>query len=347
MIKELIRKKLSLFVGPHAGNNHERSCIYRLKEIMLDNMTGKPASMVSASVLTLACATGCGSQPIENNQGTIPSNTQLALSPNGKRLVVSWYDQKKKLHAKLVELNGAAVASMRDIALPPSTFTTEFANNNEQLLATTNINGASELIKISIDSDAQTLIYKSAFTLRFPLEISDGSYVFLEGEPAKDGDPANRWKYWQKYQNDRKIRLNDQPFGMAAPLNVIGDSLFVFTPARTFLAIQGTVPERLLLLIRSDTWDITCADKTALTCIHNAVRYESGRYLATISIFNDQHRCNIVGKWLDIRQLEISRDGSTVVFHAALQELNGPRAIYVVKNTNISCPINSMPMEAK
>lgn len=347
MIEKLIRKKLSFFVGPHAGNNHERSCIYRLKEIMLDNMTTRPTSMVSASVLTLACATGCGSQPIENNQGTIPSNTQLALSPNGNRLVVSWYDQKKKLHAKLVELNGAKVASMRDITLPPSTFTTEFANNNEQLLVTTNVNGASELIKISIDSGAQTMIYKSAFTVRFPMEISDGSYVFLEGAPAKDGDPANRWKYWQKYQNERKSRLNDQPFGMAAPLNMIGDSLFVFTPIRTFLAIQGTVPEQLLPLIRSDTWDITCADKNPLTCIHDALSYESGRYLATISIFNGQHRCNIAGKWLDIRQLEISRDGSTVVFHAALQELDGPRAIYAVTNANATCLTNTIPIEAK
>ena len=56
-----------------------------------------------------------------------------------------------------------------------------------------------------------------------------------------------------------------------------------------------------------------------------------------MEIFNGNRRCDIGGRWVNLRELNISRDGRTVVFHAALTDVSGPRAIYVVKNDNGGC----------
>ncbi len=88
------------------------------------------------STLTLTLTTGCSALK-DHISGDFPANTQLAISPNGERLLVSWNGFGGKLYAKLFELDGDKVVSSKVLALPPNTYTTAFANNNDEVLITT------------------------------------------------------------------------------------------------------------------------------------------------------------------------------------------------------------------
>lgn len=58
---------------------------------------------------------------------------------------------------------------------------------------------------------------------------------------------------------------------------------------------------------------------------------------ALIEILNGKRRCDIGARWLDEREISISRDGSTLVFHAALTHVDGPRSLYIVNNGTVDC----------
>ncbi|MES2069492.1 MAG: hypothetical protein V4488_04035 [Pseudomonadota bacterium] len=312
------------------------------KNSMSPNLASKPVSIIGASLLTLACSTGCVSPSYDGISGDIPSETELALSPNGKRLLVSWKDRSDKAHAKLLELNGSEVASMREITLPTHKLTTAFAKNDEQILVTTWDRKSSEFYKINLANDEPRLIYKSAFQIRFPLEVSDENYIFLEGVDAN-----SRSSQWQRYQHGQKSLLNEKHYNLAAPLNVIDGALFLlepFTPP-AFRSLYGTTPVELNSLVDSSTFFIRCADKNPLTCLRSKIHFEKGPSYSTMEIFNGKHRCEIDGRWVDLREDIISRDGSTVVFHAALNEFDGPRAIYIVKNVNLNCTVNTISIK--
>lgn len=311
--------------------------------------------VITASILALSLTAGCISSPYESTLGDIPKNTQLAISPNGSRLLVSWNDRSGKLHAKLVELKGSDVASTRDIALPEDTLTTAFAKSNEQLLLTTWDKKSSSLLKINLGKDNSELIYKSQFLMRFPLEVSEGNYVFLEGRDAE-----NRFSHWQRYQQGQKNLLNNKSYSMASDLNVVGDALFLLEPwmPPAFRNLYGALPVGLSVLIDKTTFNIKCADHNPLICLRTHLLFEKirindgakeidGFSYATMEVINDQHRCGIAGHWIDSREINISRDGNTVVFHVAIENRDGPRAIYIVKNTDIGCAVNAISIKGK
>lgn len=293
------------------------------------------------AILALTFLSGCGTTPI-NTPGEVQANTQLAISPNGSRLLVSWNDSSGKLHARLAELNGTAVVSERDINLPEDTLTTSFGNSNDYVLLTTWNKKNSSLIKINLGKDDPEIIYKSDFLLRFPLEVSSGNYVFLEGS-----DPKSRTNHWRRYQNGQRTLLNDQNYGMADILNVVGDALFILEPSLNFRNIHGTLPAGLSELVVKETFNIKCADRNPLICVRQKIHTDNGEssYFETLTLINDSRRCEISGNWLDQNELRISRNGSTVVFHAAINKRDGPRAIYVAKNQNHNCPINPVSIK--
>jgi hypothetical protein len=298
----------------------------------------KPVNIVHATMLSLACLTGCASESYGIKPGDIPSNTQLALSPNGQRLLVSWNDSNKKLHAKLVELNGSEITSTRDIELPPLTFTTAFANNNEQILLTTIENKASELLTFNLSDNRLSLIYRSERIMRFPLEVNDGNYVFLEGT-----DPDSRMNQWQRYQGGKKTLLNPKNYNSATRVDVVNGALFILEPwsPPAFRNLYGELPKGLSQLIDSSTFNIVCADKNPLVCVRDHLLYDGPSY-GIMEILNGNVRCDISGRWIDSRELQISRDGSVVVFHAAIKDFLGPRSIFVVKNEHLKCSAHSL-----
>ena len=286
-----------------------------------------------ASLCLIGLPTACMFLPIyHETPGDLPDNAQLALSPDGSRLVVSWNERSGKLHAKLLELDGKRLASIRDIALPADTFTTAFAITRQHLLITTTNKKSSDLLKFDLDKSTAELIYKSPHVMRFPLEVSNGHYVFLEGENAD-----NRLSQWQRLQNGSKSLLNPEHYQMASHLNVVGESLFLLEPRNppAFRSLSGALPAELSPLVDANTFSIYCADKQPLTCLRRHLYFDPT--YTTMEILNGQQRCQIAGRWINGQGLKFSRDGSTVAFHAAIKDFDGPRAIYIAKNNREDC----------
>lgn len=306
-------------------NSHDTSVVSQSRNMLV--------KVFFAMLLCIVFLNACSTERYGLTPNDIPNNTQLALSPNGQRLLVSWNDSNQKLHAKLLELNGSEITSTRDIALPPQTFTTAFANNNEQILLTTIENNASELLTLNLRDNQLQLIYKSERILRFPLEVADGNYLFLEGT-----DPISRTNQWQRYQAGKKTLLNPKNYNSATRADVVNGAVFILEPwsPPAFRNLDGTLPKGLSQLIDSTTFNIVCADKSPLICVRKHLLFDGPSY-GTMEIFNGKERCDISGRWVDSSELQISRDGSAVVFHAAIEKHSGPRAIYFIKNENGKC----------
>ncbi len=304
----------------------------------------KPVAMLAASALAIALTSGCAA--LDNyTPGDLPANTQLAISPDGNRLVVSWNGRSGKLTAKLIELKGDQVTSSRELALPPNTYTTAFAHNNNELLITTLENKKSELLKVNLNSNETKQIYKSSFNLRFPLEVSDENYVFLEGQ-----DTDSITNSWQRFQNGQKSLLNPKNYGLASRLDVVGDALFILEPwtPPAFRNIHGNLPKGLRSLVNKTTFSIECADKNPLVCARTHLgSTDDGRYFSTIEILDGSQRCDVVGRWIDAREVVISRNGTTVAFHAAIEDHGGPRALHIIKNVDALCLIKSISIKGE
>lgn len=188
------------------------------------------------------------------------------------------------------------------------------------------------------------MLYKSPVRLRFPLEMNDND-VFLEGQGSFEN-----LSYWQHLKNKEKTQLNDSGYSRAAELSLVRNALFLlepWTPPR-FRAIHGKLPAGLATLVEPDTFLIRCADRLPLVCLHSRLRTENrSRFYSTMEIINGKQVCKVPGEWINSSPRNISRDGSTVVFHAALERYDGPRAIYFVRNTQGSCTVNEIQIKEK
>lgn len=306
------------------------------------NATWRVAKLL-ASLSLIGLTSACFLHPIyDENPDTIPVHAQLSLSPDGSRLVISWDDRSRKLHAKLLELDGTRLASIRDIRLPANTFSTAFATTRQHLLITTTNGKSSDLLKFDLDKGSAELIYKSPYVMRFPLEVSEGNYVFLEGTNAE-----NRLSQWQRMQNGNKSLVNPASYQMASHLNVMGESLFLLEPWRppAFRSLSGALPEGLQSLVDANTFSIRCADKRPLTCLRTHLYFDPTR--TTMEILSGQQRCQISGRWTNAQGDKFSRDGSTVAFHAAVNTAQGPRLIYIAKRTAAGCVASAFSINDK
>lgn len=296
--------------------------------------------VLTATVLILALAAGCASRPqFDDPAGGIPPDTELALSPNGQQLLVSWRDQSDKPQAKLLALSGTTVTAMRDVSLPGDTFTTSWGRSDHDVVLTTWNGNSSELLRVDLRGDVRTVVYKSALRMRFPLEVAADNHVFLEATEV-----GGRYSQWQRLQGGQRSLLDTKIYSLAAPLDHVQDSLFLLEPSLSFRGFQGKLPAGLRELVTPSTFVIRCADISPLTCVRTHLLFgPSGRSFGTMEIVNDGRACAIGGQWVDERSLLVARDGRTVVFHAAPGDPYGPRAIYVVKNDNGEC----LPVQIK
>lgn len=75
--------------------------------------------------------------PFDDLSGGIPPNTELALTPDGRQLLVSWRDKTGKTRAKLLTLSGSTVSARRDVPLPADTHTVAWGRTDHHVLVTT------------------------------------------------------------------------------------------------------------------------------------------------------------------------------------------------------------------
>lgn len=134
---------------------------------------------------------------------------------------------------------------------------------------------------------------------------------------------------------------------MAAPLSIVGESLFLLEPWNppAFRGLSGELPEGLSSLVIANTFSIHCADKQPLTCLRVRLYFDPTR--TTMEILNGQRRCQIPGSWKNAQGDTFSRDGSTVAFHAAKKDVEGPRLIYIAKHTAAGCTTSAFSIDRK
>jgi hypothetical protein len=307
-------------------------------------VNGPPGGIVKtivASILATSLATGCTSILYPETPGDIPAHTRLALSPNGKRLLVHWRENSGKLQTRLWDLDGEKIKSISFPPLPEDTYTAAFAKDNNHVLVTTWNTKSSSLLKLDVDSNDVEKIYESQKIMRLPLEVTEQNYVFLETY-----DEKNQFSRWHRLDHGKKSVLNNQGYNMIAPLNVLGESLFLIEPDNKFRVIDGSLPAGLNTLVDESTFYIVCADKAPLTCLKSRLYFDhEGLSYSRLEIINGKQRCSIDGKWVDSRERMISRDGSTVVFHAAIKKHGGERAIYIAHNKASGCTAESVDIK--
>lgn len=289
-----------------------------------------------AAILT----SGCAWLTYHEIPGDLSDHTDLALSPNGKRLLLSWREYSGKLQTRLLELDGAQIKSVSFPTLPDDTITIAFAKSDAHLLVTTWDQKISRLLKINVDNNDIETLYQSPKIIRLPLEVKEQNYVFLETY-----DEKNHFSRWQRLDHGQKSLLNSMSYNMIAPINVLGEALYLIEPTNTFRAIHGTLPAGLNEQIEKDTFYVVCADKYPLSCLQSKLYFGRDGSYSKLEINNAGQRCQIAGNWIDVRHDQISRDGSTVVFHAAISKHFGARSLYVVQNTNSQCEAQALDIK--
>lgn len=291
------------------------------------------------ALLLAACST------VDEKRASInfSDNAQLALSPNGSKLLVTWNDKNGDAQAKLVEFAANNLTSIRNIELPAKTFTTSFAKNDEYLLITTNNDGASNLLKLDIEKQQLNVIYQSSSLLRFPLEIVVDQYAFLEGR-----DGSGRSSQWKSLSNGVLTLLNEKGYGMATRLDIIGNSLFLLEPwsPPAFRAIQGSLPLGLNSMIKKDTFLVKCADRMPLTCLIGSIFLEPGgsQFVGGIELIDEHKKCKPSGYWRDPREVQISREGNVAVFHAQQKKNSETRILVVINNREGKCAVSQITL---
>jgi len=201
---------------------------------------------------------------------------------------------------------------------------------------TTRNGAASDLVRVDLQGGVQTVIYSSPSLMRFPRELAEGKYVFLEAS-----EPGGRFSRWQKLEAGAKKQLNERPYSLAAPLQYSRGALFLLEPTQppSFRVMEGTLPASLPGLVDPSTYAFKCADDEALTCLRMDVHFDAfGQTVVNMYVLAGRQRCEISRKWgADVRELAVSRDGSTVVFHAPADVAKKVRAIYVVNTRHADC----------
>lgn len=291
-----------------------------------------PLPLAAKAVRTLGAAllvlVGCSTQP--PYAGDFPASMQLAISPDGTRLFEFWNDHQGVPHGRLLELDGHVVTSRRELRLPSNLWSIAFTEDNQHLLVTTREQGRGELLKVHLTSGQQTSLYKNQFGLAFAKETRQGDHVFLES----DGKAST----WKRLRNGQVQQLSLQSFiRRGAPISAVGVNLFQTVPTSptSFLTVHGKVPSGITQLLTPSTFLVRCADGEPWICVRDellTVNDRNSYYAAGLSLFNGpRKRCDVAGR-VDLMELSISSDGSTVAFHAAIEKLGGERAIYVIKN---------------
>lgn len=291
--------------------------------------------LVLLTAVTGFLAAGCGSMPTGDSSPGLPNQALLALHPGGDQVLVSWRDAGTATQARLIGLHaGASGGAPKPVVLPKDTFDMAWSLSADAILVTTWSKTGNQLSRLDLASGTRAVLYESGGALRFPMEIEDGTYVFLEALSA-----AERSSQWQRLASGRKTLLNPKIYRLAAPLEQIGGSLHLFEPTKEFRIFAGPLPSGLRELVTPTTWSIRCADKEPLSCVRNHFFMpKDGSPFSTMDVVIGGRTCHVAGRWTDAREVQISRDGSTVAFHARASR-EGVRAVYAIDTRKGCLPV--------
>jgi hypothetical protein len=282
--------------------------------------------MRAIGIVGLFLLAACSHAPREVLPGSLPGSTLLALSPDGKQLLVARPEGTDTVRGRLLGLASGGVISARDVPLPKGTLTMAWSRSPAHVLLTTHSpEQGGELLRVDLSTGARQVVHASSSMLRFPIETQPGVHAVLEART-----PGDRYSQWQRISPQGKTLLHEKIYSLAAPLEQVQGSLHLLEPTRQFRVFEGQLPQQMRGMVTDTTWTLHCADKLPLTCVRTQVFLpKAGGSYGTIEILRGTQRCAVGERWIDAREVQISPDGSTVAFHGS-PERGAPRAVYAV-----------------
>lgn len=230
------------------------------------------------------------------------------------------------MKANIVRLKVDSVPQVEQIRLPPETLTFSFARESNLLLVTEWTADGARLSTYRVIREAplNETIYASKFSLRFPLELGKGKYLYLEGISKDSG-----FSKWKVQDGPAQTELNVKGFRLATRPSVIGDSVFLLQPGEgaRLIGLIGGPPQEVSAYIGPHANALSCADVTPTQCVVTDVFVASPASSSTLTLHRGTRSTRIGSHWFDVQGLQISRNGEVVAFHGKTKK-DGPRKLY-------------------
>jgi hypothetical protein len=289
--------------------------------------------IIALSALAVACASR---PPVQ--VGDISNNMEVSISPDGTRLFLYWRDkdQPSQVRARLLKIVDNKTEFLSDLELPSDVSSTAYGYSNNEVLVTTYKDGIGKLWKINVATQEKTLVTESKYRFSFPAEPKPGRYVFLE----RNG--VNNFAFWQRFENGRKIQINDFPFRAATELNILNDGLIIYTPGNAFMLIDEKWTKMPKDVYKGSPFFIKCTQLNEVVCHKSYLGKFEKYYPSTEELISDSKHCTVPGTWRDTRGTSLSRSGEVLVFHAVKNHDNLERGLYFVRFNEDVCFVSEI-----
>ena len=269
----------------------------------------------------------------------IPVGAQLSLNSNGKLLAIGGVTEKQEEVIDIIDLTEKINIKKTRLNLNNyAPFTISFGRNPSALIFTTRIkDNRSALIAVdisNINAPQITKLYSSPGLLRFPKQIDDSRYLFLEEIKNTTGSSL-----WKLFDGANVYKTTDHTFRLASYPSVIGGNVFLPIPIKGFgiVDILGNVPIPIRNFFGSSDGFMVCADKPLTnTCIKDGVSVFQTFSYGELAILIGADVCKVHGKWQDLRSMTISSNGAVAAFQA-IPFGEKERGIYLIDINDKSC----------
>lgn len=288
------------------------------------------------SALAVACATR---PPVQ--VGDISNQMQVSVSPDGSLLFLYWRDkdQPSQVRARLLKIVDNKTEFLSDLELPSDVSSTAYGYSNNEVLVTTYKEGIGKLWKINVATQERALVINSDHRLDFPVEPKPGRYVFLK----RNG--ANNFAFWQRFENGRKIQVNDYPFRAASELNILKNGVIIYTPGNAFMLINEKWTKLPKDVYKGSPFFIKCTQLDDVVCHKSYLGKFDKYYSSTEELISDSKHCTAPGTWRDTRGTSLSRSGEVLVFHAVKNHDTLERGLYLVRFNEDVCDVSEISVK--
>ena len=239
----------------------------------------------------------------------LPTNTRLALSADGKQLLVAW-NNNAGVHARLIELGAAGMERIDVVQLPADTLSIQFSLESNGILLTTWDGEKASVKAIDLATKTVKTIYTSAFPVRFISDLGADRLVFLEGVTTTG------LSQWKLFDHGVATIMSNAGFHRATELNVTGDVLYLLdnVPYPRLFVARGAIPPGVAELIEKHSYTLRCADLPTLTCMRSTLTVTLDHSYSEVDIIVGDKRWLVPGHWREFNQPTMSRNGQTIAF---------------------------------
>lgn len=294
------------------------------------------------SLLISACA---DFEPLA--QPEIRSDAQLSISPSGNQVFLFRRDPGKyaKMHGRLFNVGNGQSRWVRDVTLPEVVWDTAWAYEEDHLLIAGGDGDDKVLWKLNVNTDQKTEIYRGKQFISFLHEFTPGRYIFLEAYSFNSG---HRYSKWQVLEKGVKRQLSNDSYGAASYLSNIDGNLFLYPPNKILRVIEGEFPDLPPGVLDRTPWSLNCQGAINPVCVQSYLKkYKEFYYSSTLELIGSTGRCVTPGDWFSASSEMLSRDGKSLIFHAATSLIDKERKIFLVRFDEDTCLVDEIKLQGE